>query len=128
MLMQDFKRLPVGIGQSQALFCNDHVGHINGGLNRPLQDLATPGSSLENPGNGQLIQPFQTFDDAFSIVSLLEGCRTHHTASALLHYSTHDRVSDLISRCIARGLDAKWALEGDLANLVFGKVLDEPIP
>ncbi|MBK6795266.1 MAG: hypothetical protein IPG76_00275 [Acidobacteria bacterium] len=76
------------------------------GLNQPLQHLANRGFSLETDKE-VLVKPFQSFEEAFSIASLLEQCHVHHTARELLRYNPLDKVSDIINRCIAKGLDPK---------------------
>jgi len=92
------------------------------GLNLPLQDLGSQGFSLKNLENGHLVTPFQSFGEAFSIAYLLEHCRIHHTARDLVRYAPLDRISDVVNRCVAKGLDPKWARDDDLSGLVFGEV------
>jgi hypothetical protein len=98
------------------------------GLNLPLLELGRCGFSTAELARGHLIPPFQPFSEAFSIACLLEQCRAHHTAEKLLPYATGMTITDLVNRCVAKGLDRRWAMEGDLTRLVFGEVPENAIP
>ncbi len=92
------------------------------GLNLPLQELAGSGFAFTNAKDKQLIQPFQTFEEAFLIADLLEKFRNHHTARELLMYSELDQVANVLNRCLPKGLDQMWAMEEDPTHLLFGEV------
>lgn len=99
------------------------------GLNLPLMHLAKNQFDLERATAGQLITPFQCYQEAYEIASLLEGCREHSTARDLLHYRPGSAIADVVNRCQGRGLDRKWALdEDDVARLVFGDLPLNAIP
>ena len=92
------------------------------GLNLPLQELGTNRFDLEKLNAGGVITPFQNYEEAFAISSLLEDCSLHHTSRTLNHYHANTSVADLVNRCVKQGLSSKWALdEDDVARLIFGE-------
>ena len=92
------------------------------GLNLPLQELGANGFDLEKLNAGNVITPFQNYEEAYAISSLLEECSLHHTSRTLTHYHGNASVADLVNRCVKQGLSSKWALdEDDVARLIFGE-------
>jgi hypothetical protein len=92
------------------------------GLNLPLQELGTNGFDLEKLNAGNVITPFQNYEEAFAISSLLEECSLHHTSRNLNHYHANASLADLVNRCVKQGLSSKWALdEDDVSRLIFGE-------
>jgi hypothetical protein len=94
------------------------------GLNLPMMELATNGFSLDFK-NGKLISPFQSFEEAFRIARLLEDCRKHSDSlkgDRMARYHANASIGSLLNRCVAMGLDQKWALREEPTNLVFGRI------
>lgn len=99
------------------------------GLNLPLMQLAEARFSVEDLSKGQMVSPFQSFDEAYLIAELLDGCLQHSTARDPFPYGRPSTIAELLNRCIARGLERMWAVEDEEpANLIFGRLPDDPIP
>jgi GNAT superfamily N-acetyltransferase len=95
------------------------------GLNLPFLELAENGFSFENLDSTKVIAPFQSFEEAFDISRLLEDCHKHLRSPRdheLVLYRAYTTIGALLNRCVAMGLNQKWALKEDPTNLVFGKV------